>query len=263
MAKRVRVRRDRPAAPAMALALAVTMLAVYLIARSAPTDGGEAALAGAREGRVTREIELAGVEVYCADLGCCEDDVAARILAASFAPRGAAGVVRRDASGWHVLGAAYALEADAQRAVRQLAERDGVTAQVWSLAAAPLTLRITAPAADIDAIAAADAALTSQIEGAAALAARVDRGEVGDRSARTLAALAESELEAARTALAQVAGAAEDAVCASLLDQLAQLADALGDAARGSDAGAALSGRLRSCQIAAQLRRADALNALR
>ena len=36
MQKRVRVRRDRPSALSWALALAVTMLAVYLITLSAP-----------------------------------------------------------------------------------------------------------------------------------------------------------------------------------------------------------------------------------
>lgn len=260
MSNRVRVRRDRPSALSWAFALALTMLAVYLITLSAPSsDGGEAS---ASSGRVTREIELAGVEAYFAALGRYGGPTEARIAAAAFAQRGAAGVVCPDGDVWRVLAAGYALEADARRVTEQLAEREGVETGVLALRAAPVSLRVTARAEDVSAIVAADAAWTAQLDQVAALAMRVDRGEIGDGSARTLAALARSELESAREALGGVAGADEDAVCAMLDSLLARLAGALDGVARGSESGAALSGRLRACHADALLRRAALLDAL-
>ena len=262
MSNRVRVRRDRPSALSWALALALTMLAVYLITLSAPSPD-DAAEASASSGRVTRELELAGVEAYFAELGCYDNLTQARIAAAEFAQRGAAGVIREDAGGWHVIGAGYALEADARRVAEQLSEREGVEASVFSLSSAPVTLRVTATVEDIDAIAAADSAWSAQLDQIAALALRVDRGEIGDRSARTLAAVARSELEAAREALDGIEGAKDDAVCAMLSSLLSRLASALDGVATGGETGAALSGRLRSCHADALLRRSAMLDALR
>ena len=246
MQKRVRVRRDRPSALSWALALAVTMLAVYLITLSAPRpdDAEEAAAPGVR---VTREIDLEGAALYLADLGAHPDALSARVSAAGYAGRGAAAVVLADGDGYHVLGAGYSLQADAERIARQLADREGAQTGVIARSASAVSLRVTASEADAEAIAAADRALRVQLNQAAAMALQIDRGELPASSARTLA---------------KVAGAESQPVCAGLIGLLDDLARGLETAAGCGETGAALSGRLRCCHVTGMLGLIGFLNGL-
>lgn len=248
MQKRVRVRRDRPAALSWALALMVTMLAVYVLTLS-PGAQEPARQAAARRERVTREVTLAGMTACFADLGVYDSAADARIAAAALAERGAAGVVWEDADGHHVLGAAYSLEADAERIARRIADQEGIDAGTLALSAGGVALRVTAPQEDIDAITAADAALRACLERISTLSLQVDRGEVGDASARTLAAVARSELSEAALALRNAPGAADEPLCAQLLAQADALCAQLQSVSRGSASGAALSGALRCCHV--------------
>ena len=199
---------------------------------------------------------------YFADLGCHADALLARTAAAQLAARGAAGVTYRDAEGIHVLGAAYRLEADAARIARQLSQREQLSAAVLELSAEPVSLRITAPEQDVQAIVDADSILRTQLKQIASMALQVDRGELSAESARTLAAVACSELDAARNQLEQIPGAAEDTVCAGLLFQLERLSGGLEAVSHGAERGATLSGRLRSCHVDGLLNRIEWLHGL-
>ena len=203
---------------------------------------------------------MEGMTIYFADLGCHAEPGEARIAAAALAMRGAAGAVWTDGTGSHVLGAAYPLEADAARIAARLAERELLDAGVLALSAQPVSLRITAPEADVEAIAGADRILRVQMDQAASMALQLDRGELSAASARTLAAVSASELEGARRALEAVPGADQSEFCAGLIDQLDGLSSALKAVAKGSDSGAALSGRLRCCHVYGVLRLLDFLN---
>ena len=261
MQKRVRVRRDRPSALSWALALAVTMLAVYLITLSAPRpdDAEEAAAPGVR---VTREIDLEGAALYLADLGAHPDALSARVSAAGYAGRGAAAVVLADGDGYHVLGAGYSLQADAERIARQLADREGAQTGVIARSASAVSLRVTASEADAEALAAADRALRVQLDQAASMALQIDRGELPSSSARTLARVAASEARRASEALAEVAGAESQPVCAGLIGLLDDLARGLETASGCGETGAALSGRLRCCHVTGMLGLIGFLNGL-
>lgn len=261
MQTRVKVRRERPSALSWAIALAVTMLAVYLMTLGV-SAGDSARQASASRERVTREIAFEGMEQYFADLGTYDDPTRARIAASELAERGAAGVVIEE-DGWHVLGAGYALEADAARIAGQLSQQEGLSAGVRKRSAEGVSLRITAPEADVDAIAAADRILRAQLKQIASMALQVDRGEISAASARTLAAVSRSELDGSREALAAVSGAAENPVCAGLLSQLDSLCAALDAVARGSLSGASLSGALRCCHVSGTLALIDFLNGLK
>ena len=131
-----------------------------------------------------------------------------------------------------------------------------------TLSAPGATLRVTAAESDCAAIADADAALRAQLDQLSQIALQLDRGEIEPKQARTLAAVARSELTAAREALSDVAGAADNPVCIGLTDQLDALAATLGEIARGSDAAAALAGRLRCAHVSATLSLIDFLSAL-
>ena len=257
MQNRVRVRRDRPSALTWALALAVTMLAVYLITLSAP--GIEKAEDAASDVRVTRELTFEGMTVYFADLGAYPDEWQARVAAAGYAGRGAAGVVYEGTDGFHVLGAGYALEADAKRIAERLGAQEGIETGVLTLTAPSISLRVTAPESDAEAIAEADRVLRQQLTQLNSLALQVDRGEVSFASARTLARVAASEARSARKALEAISGGADQPVCAALISQLTALEGNLSAVSKANGDGAELSGRLRCCHVDGALRLMDFL----
>ncbi len=242
MQNRVRVRRERPSALTWAIALAVTMLAVYFVTLSAPQTGRvEEASTGIR---VTREIDFEALTLYFADLGCHADSSQARIAAAAYAERGAAGVVYSAADGFHVLGAGYALEADAKRIAERLGQQENIATSVLTLTAPALSLRVTAPEEDVETIVEADRTLRTQLNQLNTLALQVDRGELSERSAKTLSKVAASEVRTARKRLEKISGSSDQPVCAALIRMLASLEENLSDV---SGEGAVLSGRLRCC----------------
>lgn len=260
MSNRVRVRRDRPSAPAWALALAVTMLFVYLITLGAPSREEDAEETSSS--RVTREIALEGMTAQFAALGRWESAAEARIAAASLAQRGAAGYVLEEDSAFRLLIACYETEGDARRVASQLGEQESLEEAVVSRTAAGVSLRVTAPAGDAERIASADRTLRTQLRLTGSTALQMDRGEISVFSARTLAAVARSEALEAKEALLQIAGAKENPICSGLMNQLQSLADDLGSAARSDGSSAAMSGSLRCCQVVGTLRLIDFLSAL-
>lgn len=260
MEKRIRVRRDRPSALSWAIALAATMAAVYLLTLgTTPAMKAENAAASVR---VTREVAFEGVDVFFASLGQYPDQWQARVAAAELVSRGAAGAVHAQDGVWHVLGAGYALEADAKRISEKLAGQEGVEAQTLHLSAPAVSLRVTAPEEDAEAVIAADRVLRMQMEQMNRLALQADRGEVSYASARTLARVAASEVRTARKNLEGIAGAEGQPVCAGLIRLLAGLEENLGFVTEGKPSGAELSGRLRLCHADGVLALAEFLRGL-
>lgn len=258
---RVRVRRDRPTALAWAIALAVTMLVVYLLTLDAARPDVVESVSAAP--RVTREIEFGALEGWCVSMARCDSPESARLQASGFTARGAAGDVAQLDGAWHVLGAVYASEKDAARIAERLKKDAGIDAQALRLDAGGLKLRITAPQAQIDAIAGADALLRAQARQLGEVALQVDRGEIGADGARTLCAVAASEADEAAAALGAIPGADENRLCAALiarLDALSRMQDAVARDAAAS--GAALSGMLRCAQVETFLGHRDLLRAL-
>lgn len=88
---RVKVRRERPAAAAWALAVLLTALFVFLIARGAGTQSGEETPESAP--RRAYALTFAPLETHLVQFGAYEDALSARIEAARYMPRGAAGYV--------------------------------------------------------------------------------------------------------------------------------------------------------------------------
>lgn len=245
MQQRVRVRRDRPSALTWAVALAVTMLAVWLITLSAPgVQKAESASAGVR---VTRQIDFEGETAYFADLGVYSDQWQARVAAAGYVGRGAAGVVYEDERGFHVLGAGYALEADAQRIARRLGEQLEIETGVIALSGPAVSFRVTAPEGDAEAIADADRTIRIQLAQMNAVALQADRGEISFASARTLARVAASEARKARKRLEEISGGEDQPVCVALIGQLKSMEENLSAVTKGKANGAELSGLLRCC----------------
>lgn len=260
--RRVRVRRERPTTLAWAVALCVTMLAVYALTLNAGRPDVVESMAPAP--RVTREIEFAALKGWCVSMARCDSDQEARLAASAYCGRGAGGYVTRLDGRWQVLGAVYASEKDAARIAKRLASDEGIPAEALCVEAARVKLRVTAPQAQIDAISAADALLRAQTKRLGEIALQLDRGEIRPDGVRTLCAVAAEEAAEAGRTLSDIPGAAENALCAALIGRLGALADmesAL--AASTGEKGATLSGMLRCAQIENFLGQVETMKGMR
>ena len=252
---RVRVRRDRPTPLAWAVALCVTMLAVYVL--TLDVSGPDVVESMAAAPRVTREIAFDALEGWCVRMARCDTEQEARLRASATVSRGAAGYVTRLDDGWAVLGAVYESEKDARRIAARLADEADIRADVVPIRARAVKLRVTAPQAQIDAIAGADALLREQTRRLGQMALQLDRGELRPDAARTLFAVAAGEAKEAAAALSAIPGAAENGLCAGLIgrvEALCGLLEAL--STESGSGGAAYSGMVRCAQTDTFVRQA-------
>ena len=245
---RVRVRRERPTALALAVALCLTMLVVYVL--TLDVKGPEVVESMAAAPRVTKEIALDGLSGWAVSMATCESPEAARMQAAAWVSRGAAGCVRQLDGAWRALGALYDSRKEAERVAKRLSAEEGIPAEAIPLEAKGLTLRVTAPSAQIEAVAGADALLRQQGARLGEAALQLDRGELTPDAARALCALAATEAGRQAEALAAIPGATENRLCAALIGLLRDMADMQRTAADATRADtAALSGMLRCARI--------------
>ena len=245
---RVRVRRERPTALALAVALCVTMLVVYVLTLDVKRPDAVESMAAAP--RVTKEIAFDHLSGWAVSMAACDSQQAARLQASAWVDRGAAGCVRELEGRWRVLGALYDNRKAAERIVKRLSEEEGIPAEAIHLEAKGLTLRVTAPVAQIEAVAGADALLRRQGKQLGEVALQLDKGEINPDAARTLCALAATEASALADSLAAIPGAGENALCMGLVGQLRDLAQMQDAVAKGDYANVtALSGMLRCVQI--------------
>lgn len=245
---RVRVRRERPTALALAVALCVTMLVVYVL--TLDVKGPDVVESMAAAPRVTREIAFEPLSGWAVSMAACESPQAARLQASAWVGRGAAGCVREMDGQWHVLGALYDSRKAAERIAKRLSEEEGISAEVVPLEVKGLSLRVTAPEAQIESLAGADALLRQQVKQLGEVALQLDKGEINPDAARALCALAATEASELADTLAAIPGAGENALCAGLIGQLRDMANMQDTAAKSTRADAtALSGMLRCAQI--------------
>ena len=246
-ARRVRVRRDRPTALTWALALAVTMLAVYALTLDVSLPRVVESVSAAP--RVTREIRFSEIRAWLVSMAECATPEEARLTASGLTARGAAGYVAEAEGVWQVFGALYEKEKDARRIAERLKKSEGIEAGALSLSAPPVRLRITASEAQIEAISGADVLLGEQLWQLGDMALQLDRGELKPDGARTLTALACRQAREAAGRLEALSGAGENRLCDCLREQLEELAGQLETVSDGDQSPAALSGMLRCAQI--------------
>ena len=241
---KVRVRRDRPSGLAWAVALALTALAVYLLTLPRAEEP-DSLFASAR---VTRQMEAPPLEAWLVSLARCDTREAARVCAAGLAARGAAACGTELDGAWQVLGACFDSAREAERQAARLRAEEGLDASPVRLWADGTSLRVTAPEAQLDAVAAGLELLRRQNRELGALATQVDRGEAAPEAARALCAVAAGEAGGAARALTRFPQ--DDRLCPGLEALLTARASML-EAVSGANcpAGAALSGLIRCAQV--------------
>jgi hypothetical protein len=214
--ERVKIRRDHPSALSWAIALVVTMLCVYLITlggtrpseTSIPSEDGAV--------RVTREITFEPLAGWAVSFGEYPTAEEARIEAARYAMRGAAGYVLDDGGAYQVLAAGYFSESDARRVAENLAASEDISATVYARAAERVRLRITATEGQIAALQHCEKSLRTQVLELNELSFQLDRAEIDPDAARTLIAVAASRLDELLGDLRAIPGASENSVLSGL-----------------------------------------------
>ena len=260
---RVKVRRARPSALTWALALAVTMLVVYLLTLGASPERQRQNQRSAEPGvQVTEEIAFAPLEVYCLQFASCASAEEARVEAARFVERGAAGYVHPANGKYLVLGAGYAYAADAERVTERLQEAEQLAGEVYALAAPQVRLRVTAGENQIASVVAADALMRTEVDQLGEMAFQIDRGELRPDAARTLIAVQASQARELLADLKAIPGG--NSIFAGLTEQVERFAAALDVLAHESAASdLALSGKIKYNYLSARLGYIDFLRRLK
>ena len=224
----VRVRRKRPMRVMWAVALMLIALCGYLWvgvpATRQATSTQLPIVATARPAavtgeRVTEDVRLASLALYAIQLGAFEDADAAKVEAARYVRRGAAGYVYEDGV-IRVLGSGYATRAEAEQVVKRLKSDEEIDAAVYESTAESVLLRVTATRGQISALSAADLALRDGADALIALSFSLDKGETELQDAAAKTTELASTIESARDELKAQAGDAPNAVAAGLIELL-------------------------------------------
>ena len=219
----VRVRRTAPAR--RAAALLILALAALFVLTARRGDPVRAILSARDAERVTTEVAFEALSLHAVRTAVCDSEAAARVEAARYAPRGAAGyVLHREV--WHVLAAGYESAGEADAVRDNLRDREGMSCDTVSLVCGRVRLRVTATAAQTQALVACERALRESAVLAAALSRSVDKGETAVSQAIGALKAQLGALEEARSKLAAAVGEAADARVVGPLLALAEAAEA-------------------------------------
>lgn len=257
---RVKVRRERPAAAAWALAVLLTALFVFLIARGAGTQSGEETPESAP--RRAYALTFAPLETHLVQFGAYEDALSARIEAARYMPRGAAGYVL-EGSLYRVIGAGYDSRQDAQGVCERLREEEGMEASVYSLSSGEVELTIQGTQAQVEALTQAETALRNAAAQLNETAFGYDRGELSSEDARNRLAIIAASVRQAHQALSQAAAHTENSSIDAFLSILSDLAAETEQLSNENVAGGlSFSGRIKYNYISVRVRHIGVLKAM-
>lgn len=245
------------------LPILAALLAYLAYASTLPAATVEEAQA-VTSARATLVIELPTASLYCACFGTYEDAGEARVEAARYASRGAAGYIRAEEGNFLVLASAYGTEGDARSVCAHISEDEGIDTSVRAYAAEAVSVRVTATQRQLSALSAAVDALGKYPGELNALALRIDGGELDSKTARALVEVALTELSRLERELRVSLADTDDRFATGVYALLNELA-ASTRAVSADDAlkGLALSSVLKYNYIASRLGVIDFMNALK
>ncbi len=240
----VRVRRKHARSMRLAMLFLAFSIAVYLLSwalrgpasapATEPVSTPSASLSPAP--RVTEDIRLEPLSCYLVVLLSAESPEAARVEAARYVRRGAAGYVLPRDNQYLVIGAAYEAEAEAQKIAQRLGEQEKLTARVLPMASRPVALRVTATQAQLSALVQAEKTFRAIGTQLGEIAYALDAGTLTQDGALDSLSHAKVEAELAYRTLDRAAGSEQNPVVQGMLELVLQLKTQLQDRIAGSDA---------------------------
>ena len=226
--RRIRVRTR--AARSVRLSFGLLALALVLYLLSAVYGGEPSPPAEPPEARQQiSEIALQPLSAFLIQLHSGDSAEAARIEAARYIRRGAAGYIMPEGGSHSVIGAMYFVRADADAVALRLVEKEQLAAQVLERGAVGVRLRITATAAQIGAFMAAEQSLRSLTDRLAALAVQLDQSATTPEAAARQIGLIHAESALRHRALTEAVGEDENPLMAELTALCKSLCDDTGE----------------------------------
>ncbi len=267
----VRVRRRHARSLRLAMALLAVSVAVYLCSYAArlisPPPTVEAAQAPEQAVPVSEQLTedvrfdpLSAQLVQLAEAGSAES---ARIEAARYTRRGAAGYILKDGDIFRVIGAVYADREGADAVAARLLNAEKIKAQVITAQGPASALRVTASKAQIDALTQGESSLRGLTDQLIALSLQLDAGKATGEQAASQIQLVHAEAQLRLRALERAIGADEHPILRALMLLLQQLSDCTGEGMTGRDESTlSFSAKIKYNSITMRLRHIDFLDSL-
>ena len=263
--RRVYVRRRGPC-PAVWLTLLMMAALMAFVFFARPTIQAltvDLDQAPPSEERVTQEVSFAGHEIYLVTLARMEDAALARVEAARYVPRGAAGYVFSEGGSYQVAGNGYATQEEAEKVAASLGEAEGIEAGVVRRGAEGALLRVTATQAQLSALVEGEGMVRRLGQELATYALALDRGERQAPVLRAALSLSAQEAAQAGARLSKAAGEDPNPVAAGVIELLTQLSDDLSLlATEEQDTPLSFSSKLKYAYLLTALNHIDFLNEL-
>ena len=213
-----------------ALAAVVLLYALYLYTLPAAPRQAAPVAALSRE---TRILTLPALRRYAAVISLPEGGQA-RLCAARLARQGGAGLILEQAGEYRVYCALFDHAADADRACQRVAEQTGYTPQTELLSCPGARVKLSANAAQMEAVTQAVGRLEELPGHMRQLAGTLDAGETRRQEAQALTEVWRTQALDALEALEKTLAGEEDAFCRRVTEALAELCDDLTAAAEAA-----------------------------
>ena len=237
----------------MAAYIRVSMPAI----RQMRTGGGEKAEAG---DRVTEEIVVEQLSIYLVSFGGYDVMNSAKVEAARYVPRGAAGyILKREKL--YVVGAGYEKRGDAEKACVSLAAQEGLACAVLEATSPQVAMRMTAGRRKIEAFVEAERALREGAGTLGVMGFAVDRGEATAAQAQEVVRTQLNRIREAKAALDAQSSQTDIGLfsgMAGLMEEMTlQMEEMLEEQKKMG-----LSGRLKYLYVDMRVREIEMMNAL-
>jgi hypothetical protein len=219
---RVRVRRDHPYAPAWTLVMLLVALTMYLVTEGLSYPAQQPALSPAEQVDWT----VGPLSVSLVVLSRAGDEASARIEAARYVSRGAAGYILPGTGEYLIVGAGYDSADEAEKVLKKLAGEENLTASLAVREAPELHVRLTGARAQVQALMDAEAAFRAATASMGEAAFSLDAGTLTEAGAREALLAARAEAKRARETLERAAGDGQNAASQGVAALLSALEDA-------------------------------------
>ena len=220
--KRVRVRRNHPYAPAWTLMMLLAALTMYLVTEGVASPGQQGAYAPVEQ----VSWALSPLSVSLVVLSRAGDEAAARIEAARYVARGAAGYILPGSGEYLIVGACYDSADEAAKVMKKLSEEEKSSASIATREAEGLTVRLTGARAQADALIGAEKALREATGAMGEAAFSLDAGTTQLSGAREALLTARAEAKKARETLVKATGSQQNEASQGIAALLSALEDA-------------------------------------
>ncbi len=257
----VRARR-KPKGVLWALIFLMISMALYIRVSLPALEGirgGERLPAQPGE-RVTKEVRIAPVEIFLVSFGGYDVMNSAKVEAARYVSRGAAGyILKRDRL--YVIGAGYPEREAAEKACVFLAAQEGLACAVMEAVSGEVVMRMTAGEKQIEAFVEAESALRRCAEVLGKLAFSVDGGAATLQQAQAVVGTELAKIQAAKETLDAQTGRNDNEIFAGISSLLAEMERQMEEMLKEKKA-MGISARLKYAYADSMVREAEMMNAL-